>query len=244
MYVFLLFVFKAKVLLVSGSSKDMELVDLTTQQSETFPFPLKNAKGGQITAKEAYFCDFDQELKCVLLDLCTFETKYTAVTVTKQVRALGTIVNGQIALTGGRRPTQNTDLIQMVSLTHSVDSGARLPETLDTHCISHVNSTTLALIAGYTGSGNTAQTWFIHGIDGNENSWRTVPGPNLNIARRIHSCGTFEYQSEVYVIVLGGCRCPYTKTVEILNTKDTNWFYGNVFNILLFYVCIHKIQSF
>ena len=162
-----------------------------------------------------------------MLDLSTFETKYTAVTVRQQLRTVATIVNGQIALTGGRIPTQNTDRIQMVSLTNAVDSSARLPMTLDTHCISRVNSTTLALIAGYTGSGNTAQTWFIHGINADENSWRTVPGPPLKIARRIHSCGTFEYQNEVYVIVLGGCKCPNTDTVEILNVKDTNWFYGN-----------------
>ena len=48
-------------------------------------------------------------------------------------------------------------------------------------------------------------------------------------AREFHSCDTFEYQSEIYIVVVGGfggLASTDIKTTEILNTKDTNWFYG------------------
>ena len=54
-------------------------------------------------------------------------------------------------------------------------------------------------------------------------------GPDLKKARRFHSCGTFEYQSEIYIIVVGGYVVGGdTKTTELLNTKDTYWFYGTM----------------
>ena len=55
-------------------------------------------------------------------------------------------------------------------------------------------------------------------------------------AREFHSCDTFEYQSDIYIIVVGGFRrIPYEelKTTEILNIKDTNWFNGKKTNFNL-----------
>ena len=50
-------------------------------------------------------------------------------------------------------------------------------------------------------------------------------GPNLKKAIRFHSCATFEYQSDTYIITVGGLS---TKTTQILNTKHTEWFYGKL----------------
>ena len=44
-------------------------------------------------------------------------------------------------------------------------------------------------------------------------------------AIRFHSCATFEYQSDTYIITVGGLS---TKTTQILNTKHTEWFYGKL----------------
>ena len=164
---------------------------------------------------------------------CTFETKYATAAISYQQRAFGTILNGEIALTGGRSSgNKMLDDIQMVSLTDAIFSDKRLPRTLDSHCILHVNSTTLGLIGGSISSAgtNTPETWFVH-INAEDNSWRAVTGPDLIKHRRMHACGTFEYQSEVYMVAVGGC-CwelnEVSNTMEILNIKDTKWFAGKL----------------
>ena len=149
----------------------MELVDLSSQQSCILPFPEKNAIGGRISETEAYFCDFEQSLKCVLLNLSTFETEHSEATVGLQKRARAITLNGQIVATGGRinGATDNTpdDQIQLVSLTESSIGPKFGPGNLDSHCILHINETTLAVISGYTRNQNTFKSWFVH-LNGNQ----------------------------------------------------------------------------
>ena len=170
---------KAKALLVSGSSKDMELVDLSTKQSCILTFPLKEAQGGLISETEAHFCDFSSALKCVLLNLFTLTTKYSDATVDhSQTRSRAVMLNGQIALTGGRTgDNQITDQVQLVSLTESSIADQVLPGIVDSHCIVRINATTLAVIAGNDGK-NIPYTWFLH-VNTIDNSWTTTSGTSV-----------------------------------------------------------------
>ena len=84
-------------MLVSGSPEGMELVDLTTQQSCILPFPLQWAKGGMISETDAHLCDFNNALKCVVLNLSTLTTKYSVDTLDhSQTRARAVMLYGQI----------------------------------------------------------------------------------------------------------------------------------------------------
>ena len=175
-------------MLVSGSPEDMELVDLTTQQSCILPFPLKWAKGGMISETEAHLCDFNDALKCVVLNLSTLTTKYSVDTLDhSQTRARAVMLNGQIALTGGRidnSPSQLTDQVQLVSLTESSIADQGLPGgKVDSHCILRINATTLITIAGWNRI-RLPKTWFMH-INANGNSWTPVSGkPCLKITSK------------------------------------------------------------
>ena len=167
---------QAKTLVVSGSPQsNMELVDLSTQQSCLLPFPLKNAIGGRISETEAHFCDFELSGKCALLNLSTLKSEYSKATVELQKRSRSFILNGQIVATGGRinGQTSPSDQVQLVTLTESIIGPPFGPGNLDSHCILHINETTLAVISGYI-SGNTLKSWFLHLNAGN--SWTTVSG--------------------------------------------------------------------
>ena len=166
-------------MLVSGSTEDMELVDLTTRQSCILPFPLKWAQGGLISETKAHLCNFqtDSALKCVLLNLSTLKTTFSDATVSKVARTSSVMLKGQIASTGGRidnSHSQITDQVQMVSLTESSINDQGLPEKVDSHCILRINATTLISIGGYNGY-STYKTWFMH-INANGNSWTSVSG--------------------------------------------------------------------
>ena len=104
-------------MLVSGSTEDMELVDLTTKQSCILPFPLKWVQGGLISESKAHLCNFESALKCVLLNLSTLKTTFSDATVSKVTRTSSVMLNGQIASTGGRidnSHSQITDQVQIV----------------------------------------------------------------------------------------------------------------------------------
>ena len=78
---------------------------------------------------------------------------------------------------------------QMTSLTENKPGPAvaNLPVAVNAHCMVNVNTTTIAIIAGYTGSSNTNKMWYFHFKD---KQW--VEGPNLKFGRRWAGCGTFD----------------------------------------------------
>ena len=83
---------KAKVLLVSGNERNMELVNLATKQSFIYEFPIQWAQGGPISANMYYFCSYYEDLFCVTLNIDTLETEFTAVTTQFQRRAVGRLI--------------------------------------------------------------------------------------------------------------------------------------------------------
>ena len=167
-------------MLVSGSTEDMELVDLTTKQSCILPFPLKWVQAGLISESKAHLCNFESALKCVLLNLSTLKTTFSDATVSKVARTNSVMLNGQIASTGGRidnSHSQITDQVQFVSLTESSIADQVLPGIVDSHCIVRINATTLAVIAGNDGK-NVPYTWFLH-VNTIDNSWTTTSGTSV-----------------------------------------------------------------
>ena len=74
---------KAKVLLVSGNERNMELVNLATKQSFIYDFPIQGAQGGPISENLYYFCTYDEEpavtTGCVTLNIDTLEIEPTGV---------------------------------------------------------------------------------------------------------------------------------------------------------------------
>ena len=81
---------KAKVLLVSGNERNMEIVNLATKQSFVYDFPIIWAQGGPISEEMYYFCGFDKEdFFCATLNIETLEIELTGVTTNYQFRAVG-----------------------------------------------------------------------------------------------------------------------------------------------------------
>ena len=81
---------KAKVLLVSGNERNMEIVNLATKQSFVYDFPIIWAMGGPISEDMYYFCGYDsQDFFCATLNIETLETELTGVTTNYQLRAVG-----------------------------------------------------------------------------------------------------------------------------------------------------------
>ena len=84
---------KAKVLLVSGNERNMEIVNLATKQSFVYDFPVIWAQGGPISEEMYYFCGYDDEDDednfCATLNIETLETELTGVTTQYQQRAVG-----------------------------------------------------------------------------------------------------------------------------------------------------------
>ena len=83
---------KAKVLLVSGNERNMELVNLATKQSFIYEFPIQWAQGGPISANMYYFCSYYEDLFCVTLNIDTLEIEPTGVTTQFQRRAVGRLI--------------------------------------------------------------------------------------------------------------------------------------------------------
>ena len=149
---------KAKILLVGGASKDMELLNLDTKQSFVLDFPLSWPQGGQISEDTFLFCDYETDQKCVLLNTHSLEIEDLEVTVDLQERSKGLTVEyggSQVLwLTGGRINDNNVDSSQVTSLMENIPGPAwtRLPLALDGHCMVRVNATTVAILAGYVQS--------------------------------------------------------------------------------------------
>ena len=81
---------KAKVLLVSGNERNMEIVNLATKQSFVYDFPIIWAMGGPISEDMYYFCGYDsQDFFCATLNIETLEIELTGVTTQFQERAVG-----------------------------------------------------------------------------------------------------------------------------------------------------------
>ena len=218
---------KAKVLLVGGNPESMELLNLATKQSYTFDFPLKWSEGGQVLEHTYHFCAYVNNKKCLLLNTQSFETEDSGVTVELQERSKGLTIEYEgeqvIWLTGGRDGS-NLRTSQMTSLTENKPGPAvaNLPVALDAHCMVNVNTTTVAIIAGYDGSSNSNKMWYFHF---NVGQW--VEGPNLKFGRRWAGCGTFDSGEDTYIIAVGGTGSGNDeKSVEILNTRGNNWFDG------------------
>ena len=218
---------KAKVLLVGGLSEGMELLNLATQQSYTFDFPLTWSEGGQVSEHAYHFCAYHNNKKCLLLNTQSFETEDSGVTVELQKGSKGLTIEYEgeqvIWLTGGKdgswlRTSQMTSLME----NKPGPAVANLPVALNVHCMVNVNTTTVAIIAGYTGTSNSNKMWYFHFMD---DQW--VEGPNLRFPRRFSGCGTFDSGEDTYIIAVGGVGSGNGgKSVEILNIKGNNWFDG------------------
>ena len=80
---------KAKVLLVSGNERNMQIVNLATKQSFVYDFPIQWAQGGPISEEMYYFCSYYEDLFCVTLNIDTLEIENVGVTTPFQKRAVG-----------------------------------------------------------------------------------------------------------------------------------------------------------
>ena len=128
----------------------------------------------------------------------------------------------------------------MLSGKTEAKEGLNLKETVSRFCLVQVNGTTLAMIGGWTepdGSGGKTlgKTWFFHI---NSEPWQQVSGPNLGTARRWHSCGTFEVESDTFQVAAGGRDAePLTSLTSILECYELFRF---CWTILMHF---HKVQS-
>ena len=226
--------FKAKILLVSGNAKDMELINLATKQSFVFDFPVRWAQGGPISDNLYYFCNYDakdeaSERICATLNIDTLEVEETGVSVQYQQRAVGLTIEyeGQqvIWLTGTSRSSQITSLTE-----NKVGARPELPIHINAHCMLRLNSSTVAVLAGMDINPwvNNKRMWYYHVQD---DQW--VDGPSLRVGRRWAGCGTFKYEDSTYILVVGGTAAEGGKSVEVLNVRGNAWVDGkkNIFHL-------------
>ena len=113
---------------------------------------------------------------------------------------------------------------QITSLTENkVAAGPELPLAINAHCMLRLNSTTIAVLAGFASSpwGNNRRMWYYHVQD---DQW--VEGPSMRVGRRWAGCGTFKYGDSTYILVVGGTEAEDGKSVEVLNTRGNAWVDG------------------
>ena len=72
-----------------------------------------------------------------------------------------------------------------------------------------------------------------------------ISGPNLLKAVRFHTCTKIDYQGDTYIIAVAGFDHTHkdTKTTQILNTKDTTWFYGKTIFLINLILSTAKNKS-
>ena len=128
---------------------------------------------------------------------------------------------------------------QITSLTENkIGAGPELPLGINAHCMLRLNSTTVAVIAGFEVSPwkNSNKMWYYHVQD---DQW--VEGPSLRVGRRWAGCGTFENEDSTYILALGGTDAEAGKSVEILNTRGNAWVDGTR---IIFVFCNPVLISF
>ena len=225
---------KAKVLLVSGNHRNMELVNLATKQSFVFDYPVQWAQGGQISENLYYFCNYDAEKVasdriCATVNIDTLEIEQTGVTTQYQQRAVGLTIEHEgkqvIWLTGTSRSSQITSLTE-----NKVGARPELPIHINAHCMLRLNTSTVAVLAGMDINPwvNNKRMWYYHVQD---DQW--VDGPSLRVGRRWAGCGTFKCEDSTYILVVGGTAAEGGKSVEVLNVRGNAWVDGkkNIFHL-------------
>ena len=70
-----------------------------------------------------------------------------------------------------------------------------------------------------------------------------ISGPNLLKAVRFHTCNKINYKGDTYIIAVAGLSNKDTKTTQILNTKDTTWFYGKTIFLINLILSTAKNKS-
>ena len=72
-----------------------------------------------------------------------------------------------------------------------------------------------------------------------------ISGPNLLNAVRFHTCTKIDYKGDTYIIAVAGFDHTNkdTKTTQILNTKDTTWFYGKTIFLINLILSTAKNKS-
>ena len=120
-----------------------------------------------------------------------------------------------IWLTGSSTSSQITSLTE-----NKVAAGPEIPLPINAHCMVRLNSTTVAVLAGYYSS-NNKRMWYYHVQD---DQW--VEGPSMRVGRRWAGCGTFKHGGTTYILVVGGTDAEDGKSVEMLNTKGNAWVDG------------------
>ena len=89
-----------------------------------------------------------------------------------------------------------------------------MPMPLASHCFVKLNATTAMLAGGVTYSGRSNRTWF---YDIDAMTW--TEGPELQVSRWQHACGTLKIDTSAVVIVVGG----WDSNFMSLNTSEV-WF--------------------
>ncbi len=212
-----------KVLVTTGSPSNdsvrTEVFDLTNpnaicEGSTTLDFfrPLMFATGGLLNGNRLILCGGapSETHPRVLRNCWTLGTRrqFTSMLSTRAV-ASSIVVNGGQGLwiTGGFHPGLGGPLrsTEIVSIDGTVRRGPNLPARREGHCLVKLNSTTAMLIGGsnhsYTATHYSRKTWF-HDIQ----TRRWIRGPNLNLGRTLHSCGTITdiENGHRMVVVAGG----------------------------------------
>ena len=123
---------------------------------------------------------------------------------------------------------------QLISYTRGLQNGPELPDKIVNHCAVALNSTTVMVIGGQSGTITSLQ-------DSSKTFWYNfelghwIEGPELSIARGRHACTVFETEDELRIYVVGGVNSQYhdLDSVEIavldqdnILTMNWNWIEG------------------
>ncbi len=130
----------------------------------------------------------------------------------------------------GTRDSKKTELVTISddSVTFTMQPGPDLPLALDSHCLVELNTTTAMMIGGWNGR-VLKSTYFMDLPTLTGSSARIVQGPDLKVARRLHSCGVLSNPGGGQVVIVAGGWNNGTaqRSTEMLDLDlNQGWTYG------------------
>jgi hypothetical protein len=233
------FIFKpcisGKLLVTTGLPKKVsaksEVIDLddpenVCQDLDDYPIQLSAASGGLLNSIHPLVCGGLSSTKdCHVIGQVGVQTEMLT---NRYYFSSIPLNNTHLMLTGGFSITGTTIAsTEIVSIQHQSMSGPDLPFALHGHCMTRINNETAILLGGNLGSNTYTSHTYLFNIG--KLTW--YPGPDLNLSRAYHSCGSFKssaHGGRQVVIVAGGSTSSgqYLDSVEILDHLTGKWTEG------------------
>ena len=130
----------------------------------------------------------------------------------KRYRASCVILNNKTAWVVGGILAKSSTSTELLSINEGAIKGPDLPFEIWGHCMIKYDENSIYIIGGQQNKSVSNKTW----IADSSNGFKIREGPTLNVHRRGHSCGKFEKNGEIVLIVAGG----FDQTLQDLDSME------------------------